>query len=135
MLYISSKYICHFIWYVQGCFVMEKKFYIPASEIKPLIEGRGVCIASDEITIEGKPVGFMYRDSPDDHVDSGWRFFSGDETQQYVDDPSHFELYDLNTIANYDPSIIIFLDSPVMSAFERNHESGELQPVPFPATG
>ena len=32
------------------------------------------------ITVDGYPVGFMYREEPND-VDGGWRFFSGKESQ------------------------------------------------------
>lgn len=55
-------------------------------------------------------------------------FFEGSEDQEYADDPSHFEIYDVNTIANYDTEIIPFLESPIGSAFERT-PSG-LQAVP-----
>ncbi len=87
--------------------------------MRPLAEGRGSCIASDRITVDGKGVGFMYREPPDDPIDSGWRFLSGEETQGYVDQPANLALYDLNTIANYDPGIISLLDAPVGSAFRR----------------
>jgi hypothetical protein len=30
----------------------------------------------------------MYRELPDNNVDSGWRFFSAEDTQEYVDDSS-----------------------------------------------
>ena len=114
---------------------MIKKFRIPDYEIRPLATGKGSCIASDEITIQGKRVGFMYRDIPYDETDSGWRFFSGDETQEFTDDPTHFEIYDVNTIANYEPAIIDLLDSPVMSAFGRNPNSENFEPTPFPVSG
>jgi hypothetical protein len=28
----------------------------------------------------------MYREAPRDTIDSGWRFFAGDETDDYVND-------------------------------------------------
>lgn len=51
--------------------------------------------------------------------DSGWRFFAGDEDEQYTNDPNNFHIFDLNTICNYDDSIIDFLNSPFGSAFIR----------------
>jgi len=33
--------------------------------------------------------------------------------------PDNHAIYDMNTIANYDPSIIPFPDSPIGSVFER----------------
>lgn len=67
----------------------------------------------------------MYREEPSKNipVDNGWRFFSGEEDQAYVDDPSNSSFYDTNTITNYDESIIPFLDAPVGSAFGKD-ESG-----------
>jgi hypothetical protein len=111
---------------------MTKRFALAASEIKPLAEGRGSCLASDRITVAGQRVGFMYRELPDNELDSGWRFFSGEEAQGYADDPVNFALYDVNTIANYDPDIIVHLDAPAFSAFERNADTGDFVPVGFP---
>jgi len=45
-------------------------------------------------------------------MDGGWRFFSGEETQEHAADASSFETYDLNTIANYDPDLVPYLDAP-----------------------
>ena len=81
------------------------------------------------ILVEGCLVGYMYREESDLDVDSGWRFFSGLETQEYADNPDHFALYDLNTIANYDPEITPFLVSPIGSAFERKDGDGPFEPV------
>ena len=60
---------------------MSKQFRLKASEIRPLVEGYGACLASDHITVDGKRVGFMYREAGDGAHDGGWRFFSGDEPQ------------------------------------------------------
>lgn len=105
-----------------------KQFFLAADKIKRLIEPMGYCIASDRITVDGGKVGYMYREEGDGPADSGWRFFEGSENQEYADEPSHFGLYDVNTIANYDREIIPLLDSPVGSAFERT--STGLQAVP-----
>jgi len=102
-----------------------KNFAIKASEFKPLVTGRGSCVATDRITVDQRPVGWMYRENGDNEIDSGWRFFAGDESDEYVSDPSNFELYDVNTVANYDPAIIPFLDAPVGSAYSRDPSSGE----------
>jgi hypothetical protein len=110
----------------------SKHFWLPASAIRPLATGRGSCIASDLITVEGRPVCYMYREVPDKSVDSGWRFFSGDESQEYTDEASNFAMYDVNTIANYDPDIIEFLDSPPGSAFGRER-GGKFEREPMPS--
>ena len=74
----------------------------------------------------------MYREAPRTDIDSGWHFFSGDESQEYADDARNFALYDVNTIANYDPGIIAFLDSPIGSAFGRD-ENGEFLSEEMPS--
>ena len=112
-----------------------KRFKLKADQIKPLAEGRGGCIAPDTITVDGEPVGYMYRQPPDPDrpPDSGWRFFSGTEDDDYVNDPANLEVYDVNTIANYDPEIIPFLDTPAPCAFAREGDDGELVSVEPPA--
>jgi len=74
----------------------------------------------------------MYGEGPDDDVDRGWRFFAGTESQEYLDDPNNLAIYDVNTIANYDPEIIPFLDAPIGSAFERDPQSGRFGPATSP---
>jgi hypothetical protein len=98
---------------------MGKAFKLPADAIQPLVHDAGACYATDMITVDGLPVRWMYREKPDNPWDSGWRFMSGLESDEYMDQPSNFEIYDVNTIANYDPSIIPFLDADVGSAFEK----------------
>lgn len=87
-------------------------------EVKPLVDwnepnGEG-CIASDMITKEGWKVGYMFRDEPlENQPDSGWHFFKGDEGETYSNDPDNFHVFAINTICNYDPDIIPYLESPV----------------------
>lgn len=87
-------------------------------EIKHLIEwdepnGEG-CIVSDRITKEGWKVGFMYREEPTPgQPDSGWRFFKGDEDEEYSNNPNNHHVFSLNTICNYDRDIIPYLHSPI----------------------
>ena len=97
----------------------EKRFAIPGERIKPLLVGMGGCFATDHITVEGRKVGFMYRDIPDESQLSGWTFLSAEESQEYADDPDNWAIYDVNTICNYDPAIIPYLHSPFGTAFGR----------------
>ncbi len=98
----------------------DKNFKLEAQDIKDVAKGHGACFATDKITVEGERVRFMYREAPDNDIDSGWRFMAGSESQEYMDDPANHAIYDVNTVANYDPDIIPFLDAPVGSAFERH---------------
>jgi hypothetical protein len=40
------------------------------------------------ITVDGRRVAFMYREPPDNDVDSGWRLMSGFESDDYMNDPA-----------------------------------------------
>ena len=99
---------------------MNKEFKLKTSQIKEIAYGFGGCIATDMITVEGKKVGYMYREKPNNPQDSGWCFMSGYESQEYMDDANNHAIYDVNTIANYDPEIIQFLEAPIGASFERN---------------
>jgi hypothetical protein len=105
----------------------KKKFALRAEEIQKLVPNQGYCFATDMITVGGHKVGYMYREAPDEERDSGWRFFTGEESQEYVDDPENLNLYDVNTIANYDPEIIPYLNEPVGSAYEREAVGGRFR--------
>ena len=109
----------------------KKRFKLQADDFRPLAAGRGGCLATDHITVEGRRVGYMYRERPDEAWDSGWRFLSGLESDEYSNDPANLEIYDVNTIANYDPEIIPLLDSPCGSAFARDAQSGRFVEEPF----
>lgn len=108
---------------------MPKRFKIKTEDIRPVAMGLGACLASDMITVRGKPVGFMYREEPDNEMDSGWRFTSGLEDQDYMDDEANHGVYDVNTIANYDPTIIPLLESPIGTVFERTPGAANFRPV------
>ena len=109
---------------------MQKNFALKAEQICPLAKGYGGCIATDMITVVGRPVGYMVRDEPVRPEDSGWCFMAGDESQDYMDEPNHHGIYDINTIANYCPDIIELLDTPAPCAFERNPQ-GKLVAIPY----
>lgn len=98
-------------------------------EIKQMINGDGKgaqgCLTSDKITKDGWKIGYMYREMPDKGVpDSGWRFMKGDESNGYNNDPNNVHVFALNTICNYDPDIIPYLDSPIGTTLIRisSHE-------------
>jgi hypothetical protein len=80
---------------------------------------------------EGRPVRFMYREPPDNNQDSGWRFFSGEEPQAYVDDPENIGLYAANTLVAIDPSIVPYLLTPAPCAFERREPGDPFRPSAF----
>ncbi len=92
------------------------EFQMKKEDIKELIDYKGNdgCMASSMITLEGWKVGYMYREEPSTvYPDSGWRFLKGDEDEEYSNNPDNFKIYKLNTICNYDESIIPYLNMPI----------------------
>ena len=107
----------------------DKPYRIAEEKLKPIAVGYGGCFATDMITIHGRKIGFMYRQTPATTQDSGWRFMSGFESDAYMNDPTNHGIFNVNTIANYDQEIIPLLDSPAGSAFERKDGEGPLVAV------
>lgn len=109
----------------------EKKYKLKEEHLKQLVPGMGGCFATDKITVDGMKVGYMYRDEPDseDEGDSGWCFFSGTEDEEYLNNEENLEFYGLNEIANYDPAIIPYLNSPVGTQLERVEGTDEFKEV------
>ncbi|MGX4643381.1 DUF2185 domain-containing protein [Massilia sp. SYSU DXS3249] len=101
---------------------MQKAFRLNADQIKPLAPGLGGCLATDRITVDGKPVGYMRREAPVRPEDSGWRFFAGDEDAVYMANNAHHGVYDVNTIVNYCPEILPYIDAGPGSEFERDED-------------
>ncbi|WP_374353390.1 DUF2185 domain-containing protein [Chitinimonas sp.] len=101
---------------------MQKRYRFKSADLQPLVQGKGLCVATDLITVEGQSVGYMCRDEPEDDDDSGWRFFAGSEDDRYIDNPKHFSVLDLNYLANCDETIIALLDSPVGAAFDKGDD-------------
>ena len=97
----------------------DKIYKKSASEFTELVPTMGSCLASDKITVDGELVDYMYREAPSNNVDCGWRFFSGSETQEYVDNADNSAFYHVNTIANCDPAIIPYLHLPIGVELER----------------
>ena len=80
----------------------------------------GYVMASKMIVEEKKPVMFMYREKADNSQDSGWRFFSGLETQEYIDDPNNTVICDIYSVLDVDRTVVPYLDSVAGLAFERD---------------
>ena len=103
-----------------------KAYRLSPPELRPLLrgwEGPDGCFATDNITVLGRPVGYCYRDTPQaGYPDSGWRFFSGEESPEYLSDLSHTQVFPLNTVCNYDPGIISLLNAPCGTAYFRGED-------------
>lgn len=111
---------------------MAKNFKLKAGDIKPLVKSMGGCIATDEITVTGLKVMYMDRYATNRQGDSGWCFMAGTETQEYMDNADNMGIYDVNTIANYDPAIIPYLYKPHGTSLMRIPDTDEFKEIPQP---
>ena len=99
-----------------------KNFKIKSEDIKALVESTGWCLATDRIMVDGLHIGYMCRETPVSGGDSGWRFFAGDEDEAYMARAVNHGVYDLNTVANYDPAVVPYLSAAPGSRFDRAGE-------------
>ena len=109
-----------------------KSYQLSPTQIQTLVPHMGSCIASDMITVHGLKVAYMYREEAQSSDESGWVFLSGEEGDDYIEDPENLGLYEVNVIANYDADIIVHLNAPAGSHFARN-EQGVFERIDFEA--
>ena len=76
-------------------------------------------IVSKKVREGGWKIGYGMRDEPDQERDSGWYFAVGDETEEYVNDPSNLELWTVNSALLYDPALSEFISAPYGTAIVR----------------
>lgn len=82
------------------------------------------CVAAKTVTEEGLSVGFLYREEPVFEHDSGWRFFSGGESDEYTDNADNFVVCSLAEITGRNPGIAALLSQPAGSAWESDENGG-----------
>jgi len=97
--------------------------------LKVLTKIKGYSIVSNHILEDGKQIMFMYREEPLDEEDSGWRFLSGSEDQDYLDDPDNSSFIGINVMANLDESLLPCLRAKIGSEFERDEVTKEWNPL------
>lgn len=62
-------------------------------------------VVSHEVSRDGAAAGFVYREAPVFEQDSGWRVFSGGESDEYVADAAHFDTLPLNEVLAEHPEL------------------------------
>ncbi|GHT26364.1 hypothetical protein FACS189432_00630 [Bacteroidia bacterium] len=72
--------------------------------------------------LEADHIGYCYRESPENNIDSGWRFLYGDEDEEYLDNPTHSEAVYPEDMLSINPALDVLLAAPVGSEFEWDEE-------------
>ena len=89
--------------------------WIDSANLKALVSE--MCFA------EGEYVRFLYREAADRKEDSGWRMFTGHETQEYNGDPKNVRIVQVGYMLDRDPSLLQPLKEGIGAAFERRTEN------------
>lgn len=80
----------------------------------------GGLLVSRMVTDDLQQPRFIYREKRIRPEDSGWRIFTGMESEEYLDDPQNCSIYHPDTVIAIDPSIGPLLQSGLGSVFEKN---------------
>ncbi len=72
--------------------------------------------------LETQKIYFMYHEQPDNENDSGWRFFHGEDTQEYVDDSDNIEKINITKIIEIESKIQKFLKADGNTAYIRQND-------------
>jgi hypothetical protein len=81
-------------------------------------------LVSNQLTgPDGVQVGFAFRTESDDPQDSGWNFWSGEETEEYVKDSDNFSRFPLQHFLELDESLEEILDAEIGTSWERDSET------------
>lgn len=104
----------------------RNKWYTPEErEWADLLDSNPGCFITKK-ALDGEYIGYMYHDEPHpDYPDSGWRFFVGDESDEYVNDPDNTVVCGLNTICNLFPDVMAYLHAGEGRRFGRQENGWE----------
>ena len=91
---------------------MNDKFFKSVKHVESIAEGHGYCFVSAKVCVDENEIKYCYREKPGNDTDSGWRFFAGDEDDEYCANPDNFHIFDINTVCNFDKNIIDILEEP-----------------------
>lgn len=84
----------------------------------------GYCFISNTVTQDGLKIGYMFREQPIDADDTGWRFFSGTESEDYLEDEDNIDEYDIEYALELEPNIEKYLMLEPEVDLERNDSDG-----------
>lgn len=86
-------------------------------------------LVSKMIFEEDKVVRFLYREKPDREEDSGWRIFSGTESDEYNNDANNIQLCNIGWLIDFDPTLLEVFKNNFDIAFERENKASPWKQV------
>ena len=85
--------------------------WIDSSEKKALVSN--MCME------DGAVIRWLYREKPDRKEDSGWRMFTGLESDEYSNNPQNIRIISVGYLLDKDPTLLEALKGDYGSAYER----------------
>ena len=85
------------------------------------------CFVTNNILYDGQPVGYLYREEPEYEDDSGWRFTTGTETDEYMDDSNNSSYVSIGAVLREDDSLVDLLDREAGVAFVKDEEGNFIE--------
>lgn len=85
----------------------------------------GGLMVSKMVVEENMKPRFLYREKRSSAQDSGWRIFTGFESEEYTDNPDNTGIYDASIILKIDPSLENILLKGIGSVYEREEDDSD----------
>jgi hypothetical protein len=89
----------------------------------------GGLMVSKMVVNENIKPRFMYREKRTRPEDSGWRIFTGFESDEYTDNPENIGIYNPSTILKIDASIEDILLKGIGSVYEKSEDGSYWQNI------
>ena len=84
------------------------------------------CSTTKTLVENSRKVRYMHREEPVNEYDSGWHFYCGDESDEYVDNTEEsMVICDIQSMIDIDDSIEPYLESKTGSVFARMNDNDQ----------
>lgn len=92
--------------FAEGMPWQRNAWYEPQErEWTEMFDIRQECLITRQ-ALEEERIGYMYRQEPEeDFTDCGWRFMTGEETEEYVSNPGNILVFRYSDVCNIEPSV------------------------------
>jgi len=82
-------------------------------------------LVSAKVFEDGGVIRFAYREEADNERDSGWRLFTGLETDEYTNNAGNIRICNVNWLVDLDPTLAEIFKAEAGSVFERAERSAK----------
>ena len=76
-------------------------------------DNSGGCVASKNLLNKYGHLKWCFREKPINDIDTGWRFLSNIDTEEYINDSENLVICSINSIVQLEPAILSIMHLPV----------------------